>query len=224
MTTDTELTEVTAKQWGAIRADLEKLLSAEQKDGEPLADYARRLARAASDPKKITDDAWETLDDLTQKWVNGANSLDEKGEPVPLPPGSETSAPPAAGEGAPAGDTAAPAAKAPKRKAPAAKPAREPEKKAPAKKVPAKKKVPEKKPAAKQAPAEKSRGRPTLFQDTDVIHIKKKEPFRAGTASAIGFSKIRDGATVAKAVTAGTPRRLIRWAKICEYIDVRAAK
>lgn len=213
------LTAVTAEQWAVILPDLEKLLKTKQKAGEDLSAYALRLVKMASDEKKVSDDDWETLEDVTQMWVNGSKVADEKGEPPLLPPGVVGApADAASGETEPAEATKAPAKTANGSKAPA--------KKAVAKKVPAKKAA-AKKAAAKKTPAksgEKSRGRPTLFSDADKITIKQKEPFRAGSASAIGFAKMKTGMTVEKAIEAGTPRRLIRWSKICDYIEVAAAK
>jgi hypothetical protein len=205
------LTAVTTEQWDAIRAELEKLLKIKQKAGESLPDYAVRLAKAGIDPKKVSDDDWNTLDeDTTQKWLNGASIALEKGEQIALPPGSYDAATETSESAA-----APPAKKSGGKKAPAAKKAaaEPPAKKAAATKALAKK-------AAKAPAKEKGRGRPTLFSENDVIKVNQATPFRAGTASATGYAKIKDGMTVKKAIAAGAPRRLIRWANICEYITV----
>lgn len=226
------LTEVNAEQWAAIQPDLEKLLKIKRKDGETLLAYATRLAKAANDPKRVTDDAWNDLQEVTQQWINGANVLDEKGEPVPLPPGAaEAEAAAQEGSGkASDGDEPTTGREGPgKGKAPGPNAGKAAKPKKPAKPARPAKEAKPAKPAKEAKPAKpvkkddaKSRGRPTLFSNEDVITIKNKEPFRAGTASAIGFSKIKNGMTVNKAIEAGTPRRLIRWANICEYITVSA--
>lgn len=230
-----EITSITAEQWTGIQADLEKLLKTKRKPSETLAVYAQRLAKMANDPKKISDEMFQTLDDLSGNWVNSFLVANEKGTGASLlPPEDPSSAvDTAADEGVTSGDeakeTAESAATAPSkasgRTKPKSKPAKAPvPEKAPTKKAKDAAAPPAKKaPAKSKADADKSRGRPALFNSADVIKIVNKEPFRAGTASADGFSKIKDGATVKKAMDAGAPRRLIRWAKICGYIEVKSA-
>lgn len=224
----TALTEVSAEQFVAIRADLEKLLKTAQKPKESLVNYAVRLAKTTADPKRVTDDDWETLDEQTQMWVNGMIDADEKGGAPTLPLGVKDEV---ASEDAVASDVET------NKEAQARPPVKTktktrtevgtvkvtPEKPSKKNKLTGKaveKEVAPKKKSKDKKESKEGRGRPSLFGATDVITVKQKAPFRAGTLSAIGFANIRTGATVQKAIAAGVPRRLIRWSNICGYIEI----
>lgn len=217
---DDILTEVTAEQFATVREELEALLKTKQKKGEDLPEYAARLAKMAADPKKVSDDDWEGLSETpTQKWVNGANVALEAREQVPLPPGTDD------GDEGDDVDEAEEAAAKEAAKAPRTTRGRSAKKQeTPAKKAKAAAPKKQKTPAKKAVAGGKPRGRPRLFSDDDIITVKEKEPFRAGTMSAKGFALLKTGMTVKKAVAAGTTRRLIRWANICDYIDVAPAE
>lgn len=219
MSEATELTEVTAEQWETILPDIEKVLGLKRKKNEALIDYATRLAKTAVDPKKLTDDAWQTLDDLTQEWVNGSQHAMERGESVLLPPDTveDDGVVDDASDDVDADDADQPdseedvaqeleePAKAPTKKKPA--------KKTPAAPAPAPAKTKAKpKAAPKSSDASTTRGRPTLFgPDAKITPAHKENPYREGSKGAAWYAKYKKGQTVDEAIAAGVPRGQIRF-------------
>lgn len=217
MAKQTSLTKVTQEQWDAIRSDLEALLEVQQKDDESLEDYALRLAKRTNDKDVVSDDEWETLDETTQLWVNGAIDADEKGKPVPLPL-VESGAAAAPGAGRPASA-----------KEPPKGPAKEatPNKAAP-KKASSGSAAKTQKPSNGAAPAGGAgrRGRRPKHGEDAVIKLASSEnPHRKGAKDHEKFVQLKryDGKTLGKALAAGIEPAYIRYLEKRELVSFQAA-
>jgi len=191
-----------------VQSELAKVLKLKQKDGEDLDAYARRLAVAAN---KIPDDAWETLSEPAQLWVNAALKAIEKKEELPVlsnngdtaeAMSSEKEADPGEAaegtkQGAPAqseeSDVATKSVKSStKKKVAVAKP-----KKAVATKAPAKVK-------GAGVTGESHRGpKPKFAADAKIKLLVKENPHNEGSGRYKRWLKYKDGMTVAEAIKAG---------------------
>jgi hypothetical protein len=222
-----EMAAITAKQFATIRADAEKLLKTQQKPKETLAAYVLRLAKAASDPKKTTDEDWETLDETTQKFLNGVLEADEKGQMIPLHDAPAPEEPeeeeqedgdiPGTGEDHGAKKAKSPPARtAAKAKAAAKKPA-----KAPPAKAPRAAKPPKEVPAA----AAGRPGRKPKHPDDSIIRVDVEEnPHRKGAKDYDKFKKLKakDGRTIAEALKGGVELGYLRYAEKRGIITIKA--
>ena len=201
-----------------VKSELAKVLKLKQKDGEDLDAYARRLAVAAN---KIPDDAWETLSEPVQLWVNDALKAIEKkedlpaltnGEDVEVASSEKEADPGEAAEGseqeAPAQSEESEVAKksvkaSPKKKATVVKPKKSVATKASAK---AKTKV-----KATSPKTSGKRGPKGPYAADLKIKVLVKNPKREGTATAKQFDKYKTGMTVAEAGAAGFSAKSLSW-------------
>lgn len=182
MPDETELTTI---------GELQPILKLTPKKGETRTAFSERLARKAND---MAEDAWESLEQPTQVWVNSAIEALASSKAIPLPTGID--------EVLPEEEEEAPAPakkKAPTTKAAAGKPS----KKAP-------------------VPAKGTSGGPKgKFSREDKIKVNvAANPFREGCKAHDWFGKIKDGATVDQAIAAGAPRHHIRWASALGHIKI----
>lgn len=212
MAKQTSLTKVTQEQWDAIRSDLEALLEVQQKDDESLEDYALRLAKRTNDKDVVSDDEWETLDETTQLWVNGAIDADEKGKPIPLPLVES-------------GAAAAPRAR---RSASAKESTKGPAKEAAPKQVASGSAAKTQKSSNGAAPAGGAgrRGRRPKHGEDAVIKLASSEnPHRKGAKDHEKFTQLKryDGNTLGKALAAGIEPAYIRYLEKRELVSFQAA-
>lgn len=200
------LTEVTPEEWGAIVADLETALKVSQKNGEDLSAYAARLANKAN---KLSDEAWDGLSEVAQKWINGALTAIELGNDLPIP-SDGTDATPAPEEEVEA------AAEKPKKKQPPADRTRPEPKEA---------KSAKKSKANSKSEGGARRGRKGLFNMAATIKpLMKENPYRDGSKGFAWYSLYEKGMTVEEAIDAGVPRAQVRFDMHKEHVSVTPAK
>ena len=172
--------------------------------GEGEQKFLRRLFDKAN---TLSDDQWESLDEVTQKWVNAAMTAVEEKTAIPLFDGTlpteaekeSTVAKKKVGKaGANGGAAATPTAS---------------------------KKAAPKKAAPKKAAASggETRGRKGLYPPNAKIAVKVKEnPHRESSKDYGKFKGLKNGMTIEKAVAAGVDLGYIRYAASRELIAVEA--
>lgn len=218
------VTKVTAAQWSRIREDLEALLEIQQKDDEDVGAYALRLARRANDANVVSDDDWDTLEELTQCWVNGAIDAADKGKPIPLPP--ELLATPAEEESPPPNKASRKKkviAKKASGEAPAAECSAEP-----AEEPPEPKKSKGRRGAAVPTPRSSggTRGRRLKHGEDAIIVIASPDnPHREGAKDHGKFVQLKRyaGKSLGKAIAAGVEPSYIRYLEKRSLVSFKAA-
>lgn len=197
---------VSDKKFTPIVDDLLPLLKLQPEAGEAPEQFARRVAVKANDEKSLSDDDWQTLDDVTQRWVNQALQNIEKKETISVPEALSVLCTEMEESMKKAKKVAAKAAKVSKPKKIASS----------GKTVTGQN--------GKSYVGEK-RGPKSQFDLTDKIHVLvDKNPKRNNTAAFKRFELYKNGQTVKQAEEAGLSLRDIRYDVAEKYIEVISQK
>lgn len=192
------------------REELEALLKTKQRATESDEDYAVRVALQVNE---VSDDAWASLSEQSQLWVNKIVEIDDlrnqkkPHDPVPLLEASKPN----------------------EERAPDKKNAKKDKEKGGGKtdKKGKKEKPATAKKADKKSEGARGRGRPGKYSPDATVHLLTKDgenPKRKGTAAYKAFAKYKNGMTVAEALKAGVRNNDLRWDAEHKFIEIKASK